>query len=505
MALDNILPRSSPEAEGVSSKGLLGFLDAVDESVHDLHSFMLLRHGRVVAEGWWSPYAPELPHMLFSLSKSFVSTAIGLAIAEGRLSVDDNVVSLLPNDCPTNVSEPLASLCVRHLLTMTAGHDPETFGLMVSQPEGNWVKGYFNRPMPHRPGTHFAYDNCSPYVLSAIVQQVTGMPVLDYLQQRLFKPLGIINATWTTCPRGINIGWSGLSLTTEEIARFGQLYLQKGIWQERQLLPKTWIEEATRRQVSNGDNPEVDEEQGYGYLFWRIRHGAYRGDGAFGQFCEIWPDQDAVLAITGGKPGMEIIQDLVWEHVFPAVSTTALEEDTQAEQALNRKLTELTIAPVNGQPDSPVARRLSKQIFDLNYQGEEKLWFDFGNGRFGATIVSISFDFGPEGCTCTIRDDRNVHEVACGNGYWRSSVTTASSQDGKSDQPVAASGAWTADDTYEMQWCFVETASRSTLTCHFVEDTITIDWEENATFADQKHPQLRGQAMPDKASTRRGE
>ena len=505
MTMENILPRSSPEAEGVSSKGILAFLEAVTESVHDLHSFMLLRHGRVVAEGWWSPYAPDLPHMLFSLSKSFTSTAIGLVVAEGRLSLDDSIVSLLPEDCPKNVSEPLAALRVRHLLTMTSGHDPETFGLMVSQPEGHWVKGFFNRPMIHRPGTHFAYDNCAAYMLSAVVQQVTGMTMLDYLQQHLFKSLGINNATWTACPRGINIGFAGLSLTTEEVARFGQLHLQKGVWQGQQLLPVGWVEEATKRQVSNGNNPNVDEEQGYGYLFWRIRHGAYRGDGAFGQICEVWPKQDAVLAITAGKPGMEIIQDLVWEHVLPAMSTQALPEDTLAEQALNTKLTNLSIATVHGQSDSPVARQVSKQIFDLNYQGEERLWFDFGNGRFGATFRSISFDFGPDGCACTIGDDRDVHEVVSGNGYWRRGVTTVSSQDGKSEQPVAASGAWTADDTYEMQWCFVETAFRATLTCHFVEDTITIDWEENATFADQKHPQLRGQVMPNKASTRRGE
>jgi hypothetical protein len=307
--------------------------------------------------------------------------------------------------------------------------------------------------------------------------------------------VSINNATWTVCPRGINIGFAGLSLTTEEIARFGQLYLKKGVWQGQRLLPEAWVEEATKRQVSNGDNPNVDEEQGYGYLFWCTRHRAYRGDGAFGQFCEVWPDQDAVLAITGGKPGMETIQDLVWEHVLPAMSTTALPEDTRAEQMLNTKLANLSIATVQGQPFTPVARQVSKRIYDLNHQGAERLWFDFGNGRFGPTFTSISFDFGPDGCTCTMHDDRNVHQVVCGNGYWHKGVTTASSKDGQSEQPVAASGAWTADDTYEMRWCFIETACRSTLTCHFAEDTITIDWEENATFADQRHPQLRGRAV----------
>lgn len=202
------------------------------------------------------------------------------------------------------------------------------------------------------------------------------------------------------------------------------------------------------------------------------------------------------MAITGGKPGMELIQDLVWEHVLPAISTTAHPENSQAEQALKTKLINLTIPTVKGQSHSPMARQTSKQIFDLNSQGEKRLWFDFGDGGFSAIFKSISFDFSPNGCTCTIRDDRNIHTVVCGHAYWHRNVTTVSSQDGQSEQPVAASGAWLADYIYEMQWCFVETASRSTLTCHFVEDTIKIDWEENATFADQKHPQLRGQAVP---------
>jgi hypothetical protein len=367
---------------------------------------------------------------------------------------------------------------------------------MVGQPEGNWVRGFFERPMLHAPGTRFAYDNCPPYVLSAIVQQVTGMTTLDYLQSRLFGPLGIDHATWTVCPRGINVGFAGLSLTTAEIALFGQLYLQKGMWQGQRLLPEAWVDEATRRQVANGDDPNVDEEQGYGYLFWRIRNGAYRGDGAFGQFCEVWPDQDVVLAITGGKPGMEAIQDLVWEHVLPAMSPQALPDDPLAQRALHEKLASLSLEPAQGSSMSPMAAQVSKRTYDLSdRQNPEKLWFDFGNGRFGASMQSISLDFGPDGCICTIHDDRGVHQVACGAGHWCTGVTTASSGDGHTPQPVAASGAWTAGHIYEMQWCFLETATRSTLICRFEKDTIAVDWHEHATFADEQHPQLRGRAV----------
>jgi CubicO group peptidase (beta-lactamase class C family) len=475
----------------------LTFLEAADDTIHDLHSFMLLRHGRVVAEGWWSPYAPEHPHMLFSLSKSFTSTAIGLAVAEGRLSVDDFVASHMPHDFPADMNEQLAALRVCHLLTMTSGHDPETVGVMFNQPEGNWARGFLDQPMTHAPGSHFFYENGAAYLLSAVVQQVTGMTMLDYLQRHLFEPLGIDDATWTVCPRGINIGFTGLSLTTEGIARFGQLYLQKGMWQGQRLLSETWVEEATKHQVSNGTNPKVDEEQGYGYLFWRIRHGAYRGDGMFGQFCIVLPDQDAVLAITGGKEGMEVIQDLVWAHVLPAMTTRVLPEDSSSQQALSKKLANLSIASADGQATSPVAPKASGRIYDLRAhdQNTERLSFDFGNGPFDITVASIAFDFDHNGCICTLRDDRNSHQIACGHDQWRRGMTTFNSTDGHTSQPVAASGAWTADDIYELKCCFVETAFCSTLTCHFVADTITIDWHENANCMDWQILQLRGRAV----------
>ena len=502
MAAEMIFPRTSPEAEGIVSAGVLAFLEAADETIHDLHSFMLLRHGRVVAEGWWYPYAPDYPHTLYSLSKSFVSTAIGLAAAEGRLSVDDAVITLLPDDRPLLVNEQQAALRVRHLLTMTSGHDPETEGLMFRQPEGNWAKGFLSQPMIHPPGTHFTYENGATYMLSAIVQQVTGMTVLDYLQPRLFAPLGIDKVTWSVGPRGINIGFTGLSLTTEAIARFGQLYLQKGVWQGKQLLPTAWVEAATKRQVSNGANPDVDEEQGYGYQFWRIRYGAYRGDGAFGQFCEMWPEHDVVLAITGGKEGMEVIQDLIWEHLLPATRPRALPTDDESQQALYRKLSRLSIAVPQGQPLSPLATQISQRTYDFraHEQNPTNLHFDFGHGPFFVTFATITFDFTVssaqgDGCICTIVDNRASHEVVCGHGHWRMGTTTVNSTDGHTLQPVAASGAWTADDTYEMQWCFVETAFRTTLICRFEEERITVDWHENARFGEVKSLQLLGRVV----------
>ncbi|MEP7292224.1 MAG: serine hydrolase, partial [Chloroflexota bacterium] len=311
----NDLARTAPEAQGIASSTLLQFVEALENQIHEMHSFVLLRHGSVIAEGWWSPYRCEYPHTLFSLSKSFTSTAVGFAVSEGRFSLDDPVLSFFPDETPADVSEFLATMRVRHLLSMSSGQEIETWSQMVDRPDGNWIRGFMGVPVRHPPGSHFVYNTGATYMLSAIVQKTTGIKLLDYLEPRLFEPLGIKDATWWESPQGITAGGIGLSIKTEEIARFGQLYLQKGAWQGKQLLPEAWVAEATRAQIANGDDPERDWTQGYGYQFWRCRHGAYRGDGVFGQFCIVMPEQDAVLAITGGMDVFDMQQplNLIWE------------------------------------------------------------------------------------------------------------------------------------------------------------------------------------------------
>ena len=314
------LPRSSPEAQGVSSSAVLAFVEAADKNIDSMNSFMLVRHGHVVAEGWWAPYDAESPHSLYSLSKSFTSTAVGLAIAEGKLSLDDEVLKFFPEDAPAEPSNNLKAMRVSDLLRMSTGHQTEP----PRTPDQPWTKTFLAQPVPFKPGTHFLYNTSATYMLSAIVQKATGMTVLDYLRPRLFEPLGIEHPTWETSPQGISTGGYGLSIRTEDIARFGQLYLQKGKWQGKQLVPAAWVEAATARQTSNGSNPKSDWDQGYGYQFWRCRHGAYRGDGAFGQFCVVLPEQDAVIAITSGVKDMQAVLNLVWDKLLPAMKPSPL-------------------------------------------------------------------------------------------------------------------------------------------------------------------------------------
>ncbi len=330
-----LLPRSTPEAQGVSSAQVRKFIEAADKRVTTMHSFMLVRHGHVVAECWWKPESADKPHVLWSLSKSFTSTAVGMAVAEGKFSIDDPVLKFFPEDAPANPSDKLKMMRVRDLLTMSTGHENEPD--VRGNPDVSWVKTFLNHPVPHKPGAHFQYNTPATYMLSAIVQKTTGQTVLEYLKPRLFDPLGIENPRWDTSPQEITLGGYGLFVQTEDIAKFGQLYLQKGQWNGKQLISPDWVSMATTKQVSNGSDPTKDWDQGYGFQFWRSRHGAFRGDGKDGQFCIVIPEKNVVIAITANTRDMQGQLNVVWEELLSAFSDGPLPENPE-EQAQLKEL-----------------------------------------------------------------------------------------------------------------------------------------------------------------------
>jgi len=306
---------------------------------------MLVRHGYVVAEGWWKPEAPDKPHVLWSLSKSFNSTAVGLAIAEGKLSLDDPVLKFFPEDAPANPSENLKAMKVRDLLTMSCGHDtePQRVNGMPT------VKQFLAHPVPHEPGTHFLYNTMGSYTLSAIVTRVTGQTELEYLKPRLFEPLGIEHPDWDSSAEGYSLGGYGLKLCTEDIAKFGQLYLQKGKWDGKQLVPEKWVEQATSKQVPNDKEGHskigIDWVQGYGFQFWRCTHNAFRGDGANGQLCIVMPDKDAVVAITANTGDFQSEMNAIWNHLYPAFQSQPLPENSMVQTQLKEAVAKLVAHP----------------------------------------------------------------------------------------------------------------------------------------------------------------
>jgi len=376
-------PRGTPESQGVSSAAVLALVEALDQ-IDAINSVMLLRHGKVIAEGWWAPYSAQDNHELYSLSKSFTSTAVGMAVAEGKLSIDDEVLKFFPEDAPAEPSANLKAMRVRDLLTMSAGHQEET----PTAADRISVKAFLAHSVPHKPGTHFKYNTPATFMLSAIVQKQTGQTVLDYLRPRLFEPLGITQPVWNTNWQGISLGGYGLSVRTEDIARFGQLYLQMGKWQGRQLIQPEWVELATSRQASNGSNPKSDWDQGYGFQFWRCRNGAYRGDGAFGQYCVVLPEQDAVLAITSGVKDMQGVLNVIWEKLLPTFQQKRMRADAAAQKKLSKKLESLSVRRVTGSDTSPLASRVSGQkfVFPANEQKLESITFT-ANSDKGVTVT----------------------------------------------------------------------------------------------------------------------
>ena len=418
-------------------------------------------------------YNRESRHELFSLSKSFTSTAVGFAVAEGKLSIDDEVLKFFPDEAPAEPGANLKSMRVRDLLCMSTGHQTEP--RLTPTNELAWTETFLAHPVPHKPGTHFLYNTAATYMQSAIVQKVTGLTVLEYLRPRLFEPLGIIEPTWGLSPQGICLGGYGLSIRTEDIAKFGQLYLQKGQWLGMQVAPADWIQAATTRQTSNGSNPKSDWDQGYGFQFWRCRHGAYRGDGAFGQFCIVLPEQDAVVAITSGTKDMQGVLNLIWDKLLPAMGSAPLAANDDAWKQLEHALSNLVLPAPQGAPSSPLSERVSGQqfVFPANEQ----------------TIEGVVLERADDGVAITIRAKGADQRIVCGRKHWQKGRLAYGAF---SEQPVAASGAWTAEDTYTAKICFYETPTCLTIQLRFAGNDVQYNAEYNVAFGPTRQPSLTG-------------
>ncbi len=478
---------SNPEAEGVSSKGILHFLEVAEKSKNELHSLIFLRHGKLIAEGWWDPYASELKHSMYSASKSFTATAIGFAVSEKRLSLDDKVISFFPHDLPDSISPNLSALTVRNLLTMSVGQKPEATYAVVPR-DSNWVKGFLAWPIVYPPGTHFLYNTLASFMLSAIVQKVTGEKIIDYLRPRLFEPLGIGGEDWESSPRGINTGGWGLRIKTEDMAKFGELFLQKGMWRGRQILPAGWVEEASReRIIQNPDKPQSqrdssDWEQGYCYQMWRCRHGAYRADGAYGQFIIIMPDQDAVVAITAETPDMQDELNLVWKYLLPIIHPGKLPPDKRDEELLQKKLAALSLPkpPETGFPG--IEKTISGKRFTIE-----------PNQR---NIGNMSFLFTNHQCLLTIKIDTAVYNISFGSDKWKKGETakpvpglfTSKSFDllPFTFSKVAGIYRWTDANTLELTLRYIESPHTETTICHFDQDKISVTIQNSNDFGHRK-------------------
>jgi len=492
--------RSIPECEGVDSRSVDAFLDRVEEKAFELHSFMLCKGATVIAEAWWSPYRADRRHMLHSLTKSVGAMGVGIAIGQGYFNLDTPVISFFSDELPPQVSPNLAMMTVRHLLTMTTGHATGISGGEWRTIRTSWVREFFKEPVVERPGSRFIYSSASSYMLSAIVQKTTGRTLRDYVDEFVFRPLGIDNFEWDASPEGITSGGNGLSLTTEAIATIGVLHLQHGEWRGRQVLPKAWVDAATSphlkevwmgafdgRRMQAGGEESADaggeRHRGYGYQWWIGPDGAYYAYGIFGQYCVVLPRENAVIAFTAAIPAPESrLLELVWSDLAPALAGREARPDAPDAASLTKRLASLAFAPPPYRA-SNLQQRISGGMYLFEPNAEE--------------AVSCSFNFTDDACQFVLTDARGTHAVKAGLGFWIEAQTTMTGnklhhQYQPSHLEVAASGTWLSADVFEMTWIYPETAFRDSVRCTFAVDRISLDRCVNVNTSETVRPTIHG-------------
>lgn len=452
------------------------FLDDIAANGHDLHGLVILQHGKPLAEGWWKPYQPDIRHQLFSLSKSFLSTAAGFAVTEGLINLDDFVISHFPRQTPKDANAHLRAMRVRHLLSMNTGHETEP----AISDKRDWVKAFLETPPTKQPGTHFLYNSTASYMVSAIIQKVTGQTVRDYLMPRLFTPLGIPEPEWDSCPKGISAGGWGLWLTTGEIARFGQFLLQKGKWEGKQLLPATWIETATSIHSDNSAMSTPDWQQGYGFQFWRCQHGFYRGDGAFGQYCIVMESHDMVVAINSGVNDMQGVLNLVWKHLAPGLETPAVKVTSAM---LTKRLASLSheppAIPGNAEEFAERFEKWTETRWLLNDNDIGLKEFSFGVSRKKPYLQTI--------------DARGIHKLPFGWGEWVASATNFKPHNyGKRRKfQNRVSAGFTAEGALQLTVRFADTPDTMTLSFLRTRSGLELSFSFNVAFGPASFPILK--------------
>ncbi|QNE23165.1 beta-lactamase family protein [Kribbella qitaiheensis] len=434
----------------MSSRAVATLLDQLEAQSIECHSFMVVHHGHVVAEGWWAPYSAERPHLLYSLTKSFTSVAVGLVIADGLLSLDDRVVDVLPDHVPAGISEQGRRITVHHLLSMTAGHGTDSLDEAWQREPGDLVKGFLSVPFSEPEGTRHTYDNSTTFILARMVERVTGQGLPELLDERLFQPMGVEGAEWDRVASGAAFGFHGLHLTTEAVAAFGELLLRGGRWGDRQLVPREWLELATSRHSETlplpGWSQNPDFLCGYGYQFWISRHG-YHGHGAFGQYCVVVPSHDLVVVVTAAIDQTDAVPGVFWDYLLPGLDNPGSAQD---DEILADRLRRLSFAPV---PGSAAPERSVKAKVDAS--AEDSALPD------GTKVVVEPVDGG-----WLLRLGSSI-EVAIGHGDWRESSPLG--------RPVVATGAWQGD-TFVAELFVITTPHRVRLVVDADAGTAAATW-----------------------------
>ncbi len=443
------LPSSTPRAQGVDAAGLLAVVEGMQERDLGLHGLAVARHGHHIASGWASPYTADRVHLVYSLSKSLTGLAVALLHQQGRLDLDDPVLARLGVDLH-DVDARWARVTVRHCLSMTVGHTEDAWPRVVDRwdlaavrSDDDWLSRVLANPPTAEPGSAFAYNQVATWLLSLVVDRLAG-GIRTLLRPHVLDPLGIGEVPWHTDPQGRELGFTGAHLTTGSVLALAQLVLDRGAWRGRQLVDASWFDRATVAAGPPNRDPEAspDWRRGYGYTFWMQEVG-HRGDGAYGQFLVVLPDQDVAVAITSEHEHMQATLDLLWDHLVPAVDRPGSAAD---EARLATVLDDLVIPPP---PASTTSPRPEAATFRRSAAGDlAPTWGD-------VTVRARDDDH-------LLRVDRAgaTVDIVVGDGRWCESVLEA---DGWA-LPVVAGGGWSGD-TFVAEVRVIETPHTFRVAC----------------------------------------
>ena len=461
------LPRSTPAAEGINTQAVINMMDSLMALPEcDIHHVMVVRHGKVVAELHPTPFRAEDSHTLYSASKTFVSLAVGCAIDDNLLRLDDRVMTFFPDKRTNRVSDNMAAMTVRDLLMMASGMKPDW---TMRNNSTEWVKDWLAKPVDDKPGTLFQYDSMCTFMLSAIVQRVTGHTVLEYLDLKLFGSMHITVADWETSPDGINTGGWGLRVQAETMAKLGQLLLNKGSWNGQQLVSADYVEQACSRLIDGGAKetvPATDGNQGYGYQVWQSKWpGSYRADGAMGQYTVVVPQEDLVVVILGMKLYGHEELACIWNQLMPGMNTEPLKPEKKLQKNLEKLCSTASLA-------TPKGKRISSKKIIQGMLSLEPNKHDLKALSINDNHLTMLLNDG-----CEERFDMGYSQwhYSTLNGYPRYSINAINRMQGFSYGFTAATAyAWTSPTTMEVRVHYVDWISGTTFVFDFEKNEVTI-------------------------------
>lgn len=357
------LPASSPESLGIASSTILNFLERVDEEQICMHGFLLLRKGQIAAEGYWAPYSRDSMHRMYSVSKSFVSLAVGLMIDEGKLRLDDKVVKFFSDKAPETIHPYLAQSTVRDLLMMATPHSTNSY----TRNDSDWAATFFNKKPSHPPGTIFSYDTAATVILNTIVERISGVPFLEYMRGRILDPVGFSKDAWCIkTPEGTSWGGSGVICKLRDMAKLAYLCMNKGRWNGVSLISDEYISQAVFKQIDNS----ISGSLGYGYQIWMHKDNGFAFRGMGSQFAFCFPDKDFLFACISDTQGSAHedtgIEDCFHEEIFQNIKDHPLSCDDEISAKLEEKIRTLRILPQRGNLKSSYVQKTNHKWYRLN-------------------------------------------------------------------------------------------------------------------------------------------